>query len=141
MFPESGCSDQKLPLPGLSGVRGTLTKQSLKDSECLGGFHFQELVNLVLADGSWKKKNLTEGKLFENQPSIHQHSSFFYDLIPYRILPPYGILPPLLILSIERKQLHDESVNLGKCQHLALRVLDRHRDQRDQAGRERILRG
>ena len=33
--PESGCSDQKLPLPGLSGVRGTFTKQSLKDSECL----------------------------------------------------------------------------------------------------------
>ena len=50
-------------------------------------------------------------------------------------------MPPLLILSIERKQLHDESVNLGKCQHLALRVLDRHGDQRDQAGKERILRG
>ena len=82
------------------------------------------------------KKNLTEGKIFENQPSIHQHYSFFYDLIPYRILPPYGILPPLLILSIERKQLHDESVNLRKCQHLTLRVLDRHRDQRDQAGKK-----
>ena len=51
-------------------------------------------------------------------------------------MPPYGILPPLLILSIERKQLHDESVNLRKCQHLTLRVLDRHRNQRDQAGRK-----
>ena len=52
MFPESGCKDQKLPLPGLSGVRGTLTKQSLKDSECLGGFHFQEFTCLMMADGS-----------------------------------------------------------------------------------------
>ena len=57
------------------------------------------------------------------------NAGFYDDLIPY------GILPPLLILSIERKQLHDESVNLRKCQHLTLRVLDRHRDQRDQAGR------
>ena len=61
---------------------------------------------------------------------------FYANLIPYWILPPYGILPPLLILSIERKQLHDESVNLRKCQHLTLRVLDRHRNQRDQAGRK-----
>ena len=52
---------------------------------------------------------------------------------------PYGILPPLLILSIERKQLHDESVNLRKSQHLTLRVLDRHRDQRDQAGRKEAM--
>ena len=58
------------------------------------------------------------------------NAGFYDDLIPY------GILPPLLILSIERKQLHDESVNLRKCQHLTLRVLDRHRDQRDQAGRK-----
>ena len=35
MFPDSGWRDQKLPLPGLSGVRGTFTKQSLKDKECL----------------------------------------------------------------------------------------------------------
>ena len=61
---------------------------------------------------------------------------FYANLIPYWILPPYGILPPLLILSIERKQLHDESVYLRKGQHLTLRVLDRHRDQRDQAGRK-----
>ena len=33
MFPDWGWSDQKLPLPGLSGVRGTLMKQSLKESE------------------------------------------------------------------------------------------------------------
>ena len=36
--PESGWSDQKLPFPGLSGVRGTLTKQSLNDNECLKMF-------------------------------------------------------------------------------------------------------
>lgn len=47
---------------------------------------------------------------------------------------PYGILPPLLILSIEWKEFHNESVYLGERQHLTLRVLDRHRDQRDQAG-------
>lgn len=35
MPPESGCNVQKLPLPGLSGVRGTFTKQSLNDNECL----------------------------------------------------------------------------------------------------------
>ena len=56
MFPESGCSDQKLPLPGLSGVLGTLTKQSLKDSECLGGFHFQELVKFD--GGRWKLEKI-----------------------------------------------------------------------------------
>ena len=88
-------------------------------------------------DGRWKlkRKNLTQVYLFENQPSIHQHFSFFF----FNNSIPYGILPPLLILSIERKQLHDESVNLRKCQHLTLRVLDRHRDQRDQAGRKEAM--
>jgi len=35
MLPESGWRDQKLPFPGLSGVRATFTKQSLKERECL----------------------------------------------------------------------------------------------------------
>ena len=94
----------------------------------------------LLDDGGWKLVKLWIKilNLAFHPPSI---PDLYDQLIPYWILPPYGILPPLLILSIERKQLHDESVNLGKCQHLALRVLDRHGDQRDQAGRERILRG
>ena len=73
-------------------------------------------------------------------------SNFFKINLPSTNIPglddnliPYGILPPLLILSIERKQLHDESVNLRKSQHLTLRVLDRHRDQRDQAGRREAM--
>ena len=83
-------------------------------------------------DGRWKLERKISLKfifLKINLPSTN--ISFFYDNSI-----PYGILPPLLILSIERKQLHDESVNLRKCQHLTLRVLDRHRDQRDQAGRK-----
>ena len=46
---------------------------------------------------------------------------------------PNGILPALLILSVEGKELHDKLVDLGEGQHLATRVLDRHRDQGDQA--------
>ena len=34
ILPEFGWSDQKEPFPGLSGVRGIFTKQSLKLNEC-----------------------------------------------------------------------------------------------------------
>ena len=47
--PESGWSDQKLPLPGLSGVRGTLTKQSLNDNECLKEEKLRSCFVLVIA--------------------------------------------------------------------------------------------
>lgn len=42
-----------------------------------------------------------------------------------------GVLPALLVLTVEREQVHDELVNLTKGQHFARRVLDRHRDQAD----------
>ena len=42
-----------------------------------------------------------------------------------------GILPALLVLSVEREQVHDELVDFTQRQHLGRRVLYRHRDQRD----------
>lgn len=37
-----------------------------------------------------------------------------------------GVLPALLVLSIERKQIHDELIDLRKGEHLLWAVLDRH---------------
>lgn len=44
---------------------------------------------------------------------------------------PDGVLPALLVLSVERKQVHDELVNLTKGQHFARRILNGHRDEAD----------
>lgn len=52
---------------------------------------------------------------------------------------PDRVLPPLLILPVEREQIHDELVDLGQGEHLGRRVLDRHRDQADvRVGRLRV---
>jgi hypothetical protein len=50
---------------------------------------------------------------------------------------PNRILPALLILSVEWKELHDKLVDLSESQHLASRMLDRHRDQRNQARQQK----
>lgn len=42
-----------------------------------------------------------------------------------------AILPALLVLSVEREEIHDELVNLGERQHACRIVLDGHRDEGD----------
>lgn len=44
---------------------------------------------------------------------------------------PDRVLPALLVLPIEREQVHDELVDLGQREHLGGRVLDGHGDQAD----------
>lgn len=44
---------------------------------------------------------------------------------------PDGVLPSLLILSVEREQVHDELVYLGERQHSRRVVLYSHRDEGD----------
>lgn len=44
---------------------------------------------------------------------------------------PDRVLPALLVLPVEREQVHDELVDLAQREHLARRVLDGHRDERD----------
>lgn len=44
---------------------------------------------------------------------------------------PDRVLPPLLVLPVEREQVHDELVDLGQGEHFGGRILDGHRDQRD----------
>lgn len=44
-----------------------------------------------------------------------------------------GVLPPLLVLSVEREQIHNELVDLGQGEHLVRIILDGHRDQADVA--------
>ncbi len=43
----------------------------------------------------------------------------------------YGVLPALLVLAVEREQVHDELVDLAEGAHLAGGVLDRHGDEGD----------
>ena len=40
-----------------------------------------------------------------------------------------GVLPALLVLSVEREQVHDELIDLVQRAHLAGRVLDGHGDE------------
>ena len=40
-----------------------------------------------------------------------------------------GVLPALLVLSVEREQVHDELVDLAQSAHFVLRLLDRHGDE------------
>lgn len=42
-----------------------------------------------------------------------------------------GVLPALLVLPVEREQVHDPLVDLIERQHLAAGLLDRHSDQGD----------
>lgn len=44
---------------------------------------------------------------------------------------PDGVLPALLVLPVEREQVHDELIDLREGQHLVRRVLYRHSDQAD----------
>ena len=44
---------------------------------------------------------------------------------------PDGVLPALLVLPVERKEVHDELVDLGQSEHPRRRVLDGHGDEAD----------
>lgn len=41
------------------------------------------------------------------------------------------VLPALLVLSVERKQVHNKLIDLAQRQHFCRRILDGHRDERD----------
>lgn len=57
-------------------------------------------------------------------------SGDFHKTVIKREAMTYGILPPLLVLSVERKQVHDELINLAECTHFILRLLYCHGDER-----------
>ena len=42
-----------------------------------------------------------------------------------------GILPTLLVLTVEREEIHDELVDLGQGAHLAGTILDGHCNEAD----------
>jgi len=42
-----------------------------------------------------------------------------------------GVLPALLVVAVVGEVVHDKLVDLVQSEHLVLRALDRHRDQRD----------
>ena len=52
---------------------------------------------------------------------------------------PYRILPSLLILPVEREQFHYKAIYLRQSQHLTLRILDRHCDQRNQTAKNQTI--
>ena len=58
-------------------------------------------------------------------------SRHFHETIVKAERMPDGILPALLILSVEREQVHDELIDLRQRKHLAGRVLDSHCYQTD----------
>ena len=66
-----------------------------------------------------------------------EHAAYTYIYLEKAVVEwermPDRVLPTLLVLPIEREQIHDELVDFAQGQHLLRRVLDGHRDEADVA--------